>query len=183
MQLTEKQAETLKQNNLESNRVTREAIQGALYLLMETQDYDEITMTDIIRKSGVSRSAVYRNYKTKEEIVQDFVRDFLERLNLYQNSSLYNNWRFAFDYFLQNKRSLDVIVKAHMEHILLDKLNESLRLTPDAPDLVDAMNYGLVLNVLMYWTKCGMPSTPDEVTGRIVDAYREILMYVQGQIS
>jgi len=70
-----------------------------------------------------------------------------------------------------------------MEHILLDKLNESLRLTPNAPDFVGAMNYGLVLNVLMYWTKCGMPGTADEASARIVEAYREIMAYVQEQVG
>ena len=183
MQLTEKQSETLKQNNIESNHITREAICGALYQLMEKNAYEEITMTDIIRRSGVSRSAVYRNFKTKEEIIREIISNLLKKQDLYQYPTLFENWRFGFDYFLSNKKSLDLIVKAHMEHILFDKVNESLRYQKDAPDLVSAMNYGLVMNVMIYWTKCGMPGTAEEAAMRIVSSYKEISEYVIPQIS
>lgn len=181
MQLTEKQKETLKQNNIESNRVTREAIQGALYLLMEKKDFDEITMTDIIKKSGVSRSALYRNYKTKEDIIHDIVNEFMEQFVIRQSNSLYKNWSFAFQFFLDNKKSLDVIVKAKMEHILLDKINENLHFGADTPDLIQAMNNGLIFNVLMYWTKCGMPEHAEDAAGHIVKAYKQIIEDVQMQ--
>lgn len=181
MQLTEKQKETLKQNNIESNRVTREAIQGALYLLMEKNDYDKITLTDIIKKSGVSRSALYRNYKTKEEIIHDIVNEFMEQFAMRHSNSLHQNWSFGFQFFLDNKKSLDVIVKAKMEHILLDKINENLHFDADASDMVQAMNNGLIFNVLMYWTKCGMPGYADDAAGHIINAYKQIIKDVQVQ--
>lgn len=183
MLLTEKQKETLKQNNIESNRVTREAIQGALYLLMEKKDYGRITMTDIIKKSGVSRSALYRNYKTKEDIIHDIVNEFMEQFVMQHSGSLHKNWSFAFQFFLNNKKSLDVIVKAKMEHILLDKINENLHFDANASDLIQAMNNGLIFNVLMYWTKCGMPNYADDAAGQIVKAYKQIIKDVQVQFE
>lgn len=181
MRLTEKQKETLKNNNLESKRVTREAIQGALYQLMERKPYDEISITDIIKRSGVSRSAFYRNYRTKEDIISDIVDDFMTQFEICQSDSLYENWHFGFQFFLDNKKSLDVIIKAKMEHILLHKLNENLSYSPDAPDLVQAMNNGLIFNVLMYWTKCGMTDNPDVAAKRIVEAYKNIISDVAKQ--
>ena len=77
MRLSQKQRDTLKKNNEESNFVTREAVQEALFLLMKEQDYEEIRITDIIKKSGISRSAFYRNYKTNL-----IVPDDLESLDL-----------------------------------------------------------------------------------------------------
>ena len=139
MRLTERQRETLKHNNLESNRVTREAIQGALYMLMERKPYDEITMTDIVRRSGISRSALYRNYRTKEDIILDIVNEFMEFFAVYQTDSLKRNWTFGFQYFIDNKKSLDLIIKAGVEHILLDRLNERLRYSEGCPDMVEAM--------------------------------------------
>jgi hypothetical protein len=55
MELTEKQKETLKRNNEESNFVTREAAQEALFLLMKEQDYEEIVkrMIDACQKNAV----------------------------------------------------------------------------------------------------------------------------------
>ncbi len=181
MRLTERQRETLKNNNIESNRVTREAIQGALYLLMEKRAYEEITITDIIQKSGVSRSALYRNYKTKEDIIRDIVDDFMTQFEVHQSNSLHRNWSFGFQFFLDNKKSLDVIIKAGMEYVLLDKLNENLRYAPDTPDLIQAMNNGLIFNVLMYWTKCGMPDEADAAADEIVRAYQTIIRDVERQ--
>ena len=40
MEMTEKRRETLKRNNEESNRATREAIKDALFILMKTRDYE-----------------------------------------------------------------------------------------------------------------------------------------------
>lgn len=181
MQLTEKQKETLKQNNIESNRITREAIQGALYLLMEKKDYDKITLTDIIKKSGVSRSALYRNYKTKEDIIHDIVNEFMEQFVIQHSNSLHKNWSFAFQFFLDNKKSLDIITKAKLDYILLDKINENLHFDANTSDMIQAMNNGLIFNVLMYWTKCGMPDCADDAAGHIVKAYKQIIKDVQMQ--
>lgn len=56
-------------SNEESNRLTREAIESALLLLMEKKNFETISITDIIRRAGVSRSAYYRNYTSKEDIL------------------------------------------------------------------------------------------------------------------
>ncbi len=184
MQLTEKQKETLKANNLESNRVTREAIQGALYILMEKKPYDGITMTDIIRKSGVSRSACYRNYKAKEDIIYDIVTELLDQLMTLSNPTMHESWSLAFAFFRRHKKSIDLVLTAGLEHLLLDRLNrELLRIAPDAPDLTQSINNGIIINSLMYWAKCGMPGTDDEAAKRIMESYREIMNYVMPQIG
>ena len=59
----------LRLSNMESNRLTRECIETALLILMEDKDLDDITITSIIQKAGVSRSAYYRNYRSKEDIL------------------------------------------------------------------------------------------------------------------
>lgn len=63
----------LKKSNEEINKLTRESIQEALILLMSSQDLSSISVTDIANKAGVSRSAYYKNYQFKEEIIRDFL--------------------------------------------------------------------------------------------------------------
>ena len=41
-----------------------------------SKSYSDISMTDIIKKSGVSRTGVYKNYKSKTEIMLDVVPRF-----------------------------------------------------------------------------------------------------------
>lgn len=61
-------------------------------------------MVYIIKKSGVSRSTLYHNYKTKEDIIYDIVNEFMKQLAMQQSSSLYAG--FAFQFLLDNKKAL-----------------------------------------------------------------------------
>ena len=66
--LTELQKkEILRMNNKESNQLTRECLQLALIHLMAEQPYEKITVSEIVRRAGVSRTAFYRNYTDKED--------------------------------------------------------------------------------------------------------------------
>ena len=58
-------------NNKESNQLTRECLQLALIHLMANQPYEKITVSEIVRRAGVSRTAFYRNYTDKEDILNE----------------------------------------------------------------------------------------------------------------
>ena len=52
-------------SNKEANKVTRECLQTALIQLMSQKPFEKITITELVRRSGVSRTAFYRNYESK----------------------------------------------------------------------------------------------------------------------
>lgn len=56
--------------NQEMNQLTRESIETALLYLMEKKDLKQISISELVKKAGVSRNAFYRNYKSKEEILE-----------------------------------------------------------------------------------------------------------------
>ncbi|NMM98682.1 TetR/AcrR family transcriptional regulator [Bifidobacterium olomucense] len=72
---------TLHRNNEESNAFVRECIEAALIQLMETKPFESITVTDIAKRAGVSRNAYYRNYTSKEAILDGFLSAIFERIN------------------------------------------------------------------------------------------------------
>ena len=182
MRLTEKQLETLKRNNTESNYITRESIQEALYLLMKKNNYEDITITQIIKKSGVSRSAFYRNYKSKEDIIKDILTDLFHQIES-EVDSIEVNWAAGFHYFYKNKKSLDLITKAHLEYLILDKINEQLTYDNHTTSYIQAMNHGIVYNVLLYWIKGGMSDPPDTAVKKTIAAYKSLAQYVESQFS
>ncbi|MGN0823918.1 MAG: TetR/AcrR family transcriptional regulator [Candidatus Coproplasma sp.] len=55
------------------NVFVRECIREALFALMKEKTFDKITVTEIITRSGVSRMGFYRNYDSKESVIEDFV--------------------------------------------------------------------------------------------------------------
>ncbi|MGN1279173.1 MAG: TetR/AcrR family transcriptional regulator [Limosilactobacillus sp.] len=64
----------LHKSNREANALTRESIEEALLQLMAKQNYEKITITSIVTRAGVSRTAYYRNYTSKDDILSDYLR-------------------------------------------------------------------------------------------------------------
>jgi AcrR family transcriptional regulator len=174
MEKTEKQRRILKLNNEESNYVTREAIRDALYILMRKKDFSEIKITEIIERSGVPRSAFYRNFKAKEDILYDTLDELDRAVHEGMTQSLSGNWTGTFRALRRHKEKLNLIIKAGLAHHLLDRMNKGLD-NNSGSDFVTAMNNGLIYNVLIYWAKSGMQGTDEEAAQRIVDAYNQII--------
>ena len=65
----------LKKNNQESNAITRECIETALIKLMNTKHFQKISITDIAKYAGVSRTAYYRNYNSKDDIISQYIKN------------------------------------------------------------------------------------------------------------
>ncbi|MGN1227180.1 MAG: TetR/AcrR family transcriptional regulator, partial [Christensenellales bacterium] len=51
----------------------RDCISTALFELMEKKDFHKIKITEIIERAGVSRMGFYRNFKSKEDVVEQFI--------------------------------------------------------------------------------------------------------------
>ena len=172
MGLTEKQKQTLKRNNEESNFVTREAVQGALFQLMETQDFDDIRITDIIKKSGISRSAFYRNYKTKDDVLKDYIGDMHQFLLKTFSVDVKENWRRYIQAIRKNRSKIELLLRAHREWFILDAFNEMVDYE-SGTDFKTVLPHGYIYNMVIYWVKCGLPGTDEEVLEHIMEACRE----------
>ncbi|WPF66122.1 MULTISPECIES: hypothetical protein [unclassified Corynebacterium] len=57
--------EHLTRSNEENRRFARENIETAMLQLLRDHDPADISISDIIRRSGTSRNSFYRNYGTK----------------------------------------------------------------------------------------------------------------------
>ncbi|MGT2753343.1 TetR/AcrR family transcriptional regulator [Streptococcus ovis] len=68
--ISPKSLKNLYQSNKESNQLTRESIETALLFLLEKKELAQISISELVQKAGVSRNAFYRNYKSKEEILE-----------------------------------------------------------------------------------------------------------------
>lgn len=129
---------------------TKEWIFEALLLLLETTPYDQIKITSITKKAGVARQTFYRNYKSKDDIIIQYLDElFKERLTIIkkwkgtnQNDVLTD---LLFAHLKKHREPLLKIIKAvpdyfifeqfegfikylvnlyNKEHMTTDKLNE-----------------------------------------------------------
>ena len=57
---------------------TKNCIMDALLQLMHTKDYEQITISELTRKAGVSRMSYYRSYSSKDSILTDYMHRILK---------------------------------------------------------------------------------------------------------
>ena len=82
--------ELLKLSNDESKRITKESIITAVVLLCAEKPFEKITVTEIVKKAGVSRTAFYRNYTSKEDVLKELGTEVIGKLNDFFDGKLYN---------------------------------------------------------------------------------------------
>ncbi len=72
---------------------SKQWIAEALFQLMETTPFSEITNKQITGKAGLSHITIYRNFDSKEEIVEYYLLECLERASL-DNAKMDDLFRF-----------------------------------------------------------------------------------------
>ena len=113
--ISKKSLENLKISNQESNRITKESLEISLLQLLEKKELTKITISELVERAGVSRAAFYRNYDSKEEILQEIfqrtvqkITNKLEQFNM--RTELYQVWLFLFKEVKKEARILSLAV-------------------------------------------------------------------------
>jgi AcrR family transcriptional regulator len=172
-------------SNKETNRLTRESICTALVLIMNNQTFDKISITDLVKRAGVSRTAYYSNYSSKQEILYDLVDSLIleinEKLLPYtdeSNGKAKNPREFIkvmLNVFYQRKDIYKTLYEAHFNHIILDRLNQSMlsRLQDKSNENIYRIyfNAGALYNVFSKWIQSEMTETIDEMTDICLTIY------------
>jgi len=72
--MTVRDTKGLVEHNQTLNKQITGYLQEALILLLEKKSFDDITITELCNKAGVSRMAFYSNYNSKAELYEQIVR-------------------------------------------------------------------------------------------------------------
>ena len=63
------------ENTLTLNKTIRESLALALIRLLKKKDFSSITVSEIVKLAGVSRSSFYRNFESKEQLLLSYLYD------------------------------------------------------------------------------------------------------------
>ena len=163
----------------ESGRITRESIATALLLLMEEKDYEKITISEITEKAGVSRMAYYRNYKDKDDILVNFLRELSlsvsDAFAINEDTDLYSIIKGISEFFKANVNLIFAISKTGRITSLFNDARKWL--TSYFPELAsdeEARNLyiyhsGGVISVFENWFRDGMDKSPEEIADMICE--------------
>ncbi|MBR2527719.1 MAG: TetR/AcrR family transcriptional regulator [Blautia sp.] len=113
----------------EANRIVKEAITDALFSLMRKKSFYKITITEISRLAGVARASFYRNYSSKEDVLQTLVDEVLEKfrsetLTEPDDFYCYENVLRSFRYFYEYRQYFVDMCRADFASLLLASLNQ-----------------------------------------------------------
>ena len=158
----------------ESNRLAKECIVTALIELMKVREYNSISITDITRKTGVSRMAYYRNYTSKVDILNKYMEEV--GISIHERIVKLNSREELFDYYralfqqLGEYRDLGITAyRAHLGELILNNISKNMALTfPPEKDSPRARYRHLYLagafyNVFIEWLKAGRQEDIDEM--------------------
>lgn len=151
----------------ESNRLAKECIVTALVALMKVRDYDSISITDIAKKAGVSRMAYYRNYTSKDDILNKYIEEVGESIHkkIAESNSSAIPYEYFYALFEQLGKYSDLAIvayRAHLGELILAALIKNMFITFPPPDNSAAERYhrfflaGAFYNVFIEWLKGGL---------------------------
>ena len=155
-------------SNEESKRITRECIESAMILLLERKTFAEISISELVKRAGVSRTAFYRNYLSKEDVLQcalgDVVNAILNKLSLDPQSEEF--WTVLFHEVKEYLPAIRLLLNAGLGNILLEQITSHALEREHSSST--AVRYGAILwagavyNVLINWVMSGaMESVED----------------------
>lgn len=161
----------------QNNSQVKNYIFTALILLMEQNDYQSITVTDIAKKAGVSRMTYYRTYSSKEDILIQYFNDtaskLLAEIKSCPDITLYQLAVSFFTFFQEHGSIVPLLKKANLLETLFDNFIHSLQhfyIEIIGRTKIDSLsNYHLhysaggISLVLLLWIENGYKETPEEM--------------------
>ena len=177
MRVTEERLRTLRANNEESHLEARDCIKSALVALLEQKPYRDISMTEIIQKSGISRAGVYKNYKNKDEIMLALYREPIDEFLSAMSTSVFENMEAIFRIGKKHEKALKSIIDAGLEHNILRMMNE--RFENVAVSFYIPLWIGMIFNSFIEWARAGTDESVDAAVERIHSGLRLVAASIE----
>ena len=177
------------QGNLERNERTRQAIVMALLELLEEKRFSEIGVTDIVARAGVARMSYYRNFDSKEQVIEAYIDSLLARAlsenrdkdpsDILDAPSLRAGFARSLEIMRGEKRRVLALVRAGFASKLQNMMDGYVenRLGDMPAESIERFGLyfisGALLNVLIHWLEQGARESPDELAEYCARLLRE----------
>lgn len=157
----------------ELNFKVKEQIVNALLDLMKEKKYDEISISEITKRAGVSRVSYYRNYNSKEDILTSYIdsifEDFLERTKHLEKSDIYSHVFCIFECSSSYSQFALQLHEANLSNILIERFNHFLFVILGVNIECAKEKFrayiiaGALFNILLEWIKAGMKESYEQI--------------------
>ena len=159
-------------SNEESHRLTIESIEEALLLLVKQKPLSRLSVTDIVKKAGVSRAAFYRNYSSKEDVLRSIslrhAREMYGQMRRFRDDPDRSHyWSRLFSYAREHADFYPLIAENASASLISECTEYIVTQMSDHPrnssHYVTSYMIGAVSRVFEDWIKGGMKESPEEM--------------------
>ena len=162
---------SLETRNEELKKLTFECVTESLFTLMRNCSYEEISVTAICEKAGISRNTFYKRFGTKDNVFKSIV-DNINKNVIYRNlgnpfnASVSKDWyvRF-FEIVKEHVEWFRMIIRSGLTATYMEKLNAILLSGAVSAETsyVRLMWSGAMQNVTVKWIEDGLAQSPEEI--------------------
>ena len=158
-------------SNRETNRITKECLQTALIDLLKSKRMEDISVTELVKRAGVSRTAYYSNYSSFGEIFSEFVQENLASMNEDIWTAINNEEDLFYPVIKlmeEKKDLLKLMMKANLENTAFLQLRESI--SKYYPEIDNETYYiliaaiGMIRNVILEWVMNECRESVEEIS-------------------
>lgn len=174
-------------------KFTREWTYEALVRLHKTQSFQEINISEIIKKAGISRATFYRNFSSKEDIiirkVESFFTEFyMDMLEYYKKTDPEDELFLIQSFFGKidsEKDLMDLVIESKLERIMIDGIltiinTHNKMFYPLVKTNRNTEEYTMEIvsssawSILSRWHKRGRLETPQELAKMYTSAFKNV---------
>lgn len=172
------QHSVLKMSNIESNLFTKECILTAFLQLLNETTFEKITVTSIINRSGVSRAGFYRNYSSKEKVLEELATAFYQKLTSIMTDSQYHEnprqWFInLFNEIKENEYIIRLLIDAKVPNnyiLSFDDFSKNIYEINSVKDRYFVVAFcSFIKEISIDWFKHGIQETPEELTDIVME--------------
>ncbi len=163
---------------------TRMCIAQAIIECLMRDEFEKISVTDIVKKAGVARMTFYKHYARPYDALIDYLNMLIEEYvkerssRNYSFDIQYEHILHALQYFDQYKDFFLILKKRNLYGIMIDGVNhfiETYILSDKGGSAYERYFYtGGLLNTFIQWEESGKNESPEKVARSLEVLYESI---------
>lgn len=157
-------------------------LENSLLKLMELHQYQEITVTDICRESGIPRRTFYHYFEGKEGVLESVIETLIRQCFMdvvfdfrLGHEQMRKSFLKIFQYWVgENRRKLDVLIRSGLESRLMAWSSRLVRedrmvtlwksnLDPEFVEIILMIGAADFFALLFHWSRGGYRETPEKM--------------------
>lgn len=156
-------------------RASKEKIVGAVVVMLDKTPFEDLSISSICRKAGVSRQTFYRIYDSKEDVMLEHLDDLLSRIA--DDDSVVSDRNALFkklgELFASERAFLERLFSAGLDSYVMARFESLLRELGKSArpggqtDYLETFLAGGVFYVMRKWLLVSTAPDPSDITALI----------------